>query len=72
VFNHTTQADTVNHLSHTVTNTQRLFTAGSDTVALLAGHLALWMSEKTGRVAMFLQLTVTVTEIGNNWKKIIS
>jgi len=50
VFNHTTQADTVNHLSHNVTNTQRLFTAGSDTVAFLAGHLALWMSEKAGRV----------------------
>ena len=31
VFNYTTQEDTVSHLSDNITNTQRLFTAGSDT-----------------------------------------
>jgi len=41
VFNHTTQADAVIHLSHNVTNTQRLFTAGSDTSCIPCRALGL-------------------------------
>jgi len=41
VFNHTTQEDTVSHLSDNITNTQRLFTAGSDTGCIPCRSLGL-------------------------------